>query len=518
MSDGVTVFRGVPFATAVRFRPPLVLLLTELPAAGGEFGPPSLQLPDRLDYIFGERLATGSEDCLNLNVYTPDVSGKFPVLVWFHGGAFILGSGRWVWYDATRLAGEQNIVVVTPNYRLGALGYLDVSELGGAEYAASGNSGLLDQIAALAWVKANVHRFGGDPNAVTVGGQSAGGISVSCLLACDRAKGLFQRAIVMSGPPNLVRSKEFAAVITGRFLRACRAKTIDDLNSLTPAQVLSAQLATLKQADFVGEQAFAPTIGDDVLPVPPLHAIRAGTAAGVSLLCGSTADELRMWSFYNPILWGVPFGAVGKWVRSLRLDPRDLRAAYRQDRPDLGLGTFTMAVVGDAIFWMPQLRLAEAQAKHGDTRSYLLRWGGVRKLGALHGVDVPLAFGTVRANGAHHFVGEPDEAETMSAVVRAAWGGVVRTGDPAGGGVPPWPKYDSARTTMILDRTCTVQADPLPAIRAAWDALPFDGTNPSPQQLPRINDVMKYLGTRAVVTVLVVALLIAAVVVWLTWQ
>lgn len=518
MSNGVTVFRGVPFATAARFRPPQVLPpLNALPVAGGEGGPPSLQLPDRLDHIWGEHLAPGSEDCLNLNVFTLDVNGKFPVLVWFHGGAFILGSGRWAWYDATRLAGGQKIVVVLPNYRLGALGYLDVSELGGADYATSGNSGLLDQIAALAWVKANIHRFGGDPNAVTVGGQSAGGISVSCLLACERAKGLFHRAIVMSGPPNLVRSREFAKAITGRFLEASGAKTVDDLNALTPGQVLSAQLTTLKKADFVGEQSFGPTIGDDVLPVPPLHAVRTGSAKGVSLLCGSTADELRMWSFYNPILWGIPFAAIAKWVRSLRLDPRDVRAAYRQDRPDLRLGTLTMAAVGDAIFWMPQLRLAEAQTKHGDTRSYLLRWAGVPKLGALHAVDVPLAFDTVRANGAHHFVGEPEPAEAMSAVVRGAWGAFVRTGDPAGGAVPDWPTYDAARTTMILDSTCTVEADPLPAVRAAWQSLPFDGTNPSPQQLPRIKDVMKYLGTRAIVTALVLGLLIAAVV-WLLWR
>jgi para-nitrobenzyl esterase len=507
MSDGVTVFRGVPFATAARFRPPRVLPFTDLPSPGGSGGPPSLQLPDRLDHIWGERLAPGSEDCLSLNVFTPDVNGKFPVLVWIHGGSFIIGAGRWAWYDASRLAGEQCLVVVTINYRLGALGYLDVSELGEAEYATSGNNGLLDQIAALEWVKANIHLFGGDPKAVTVGGQSAGGISVSCLLATERAKGLFHRAIVMSGPPNLVRSREFAKGITGRFLRACGATTIDDLNALTPGQILSAQLTTLKQADFVGEQTFAPTIGDAVLPVPPLHAIRGGSAAGVSLLCGSTADEMRMWSFYNPILWGIPFGAVGKWVRSLGLNPRDLRAAYKQDRPDLGLGTLTMGAVGDAIFWMPQLRLAEAQAEHGDTRSYLVRWAGVKRLGALHAVDAPLAFGTVRANGAHHFVGEPEEAEKMSAVVRAVLGAFVRTGEPR----PDWPRYGDTRATMILDRTCTVEADPLPAVRAAWQSLPFDGTNPSPQQLPRINDVMAYLGVRAVAAVLVLALLIAAV-------
>ncbi len=510
MSNGVTVFRGVRFATAERFRPPTLLPLGDLPA-DDPLGTPSLQLPDRLDYIWGERLAPGGEDCLNLNVWTPDVAGKRPVLVWLHGGAFIIGAGRWKWFDGAKLSKEQDIVVVTVNYRLGALGYLDVSELGGAEYADSGNHGLLDQIAALEWVKANIARFGGDPEAVTVAGQSAGGISVSCLLASERAKGLFRRAIVMSGPPNLVRNKAFARVITGRFLRASGANTIDDLLKLTPAQILSAQLRTLKEADFVGEQAFAPTIGDSVLPVPPLHAIRDGSASGVSLLTGTTGDELRMWTFYNPILWGVPFGAMAKWVRSLGLNPKELRAAYRRDRPDLGLGTLTMAAVGDALFWMPTLRLADAQATHADVRVYLVRWAGVRKLGALHAVDPTLAFGTVTANGAQHFVGEPGPAEPMSATIRAAWGAFVRTGDPR----PDWPRYDANRQTMILDRQCRTEADPLPAVRTAWDSLPFDGTKPDPQDLPRITDVMTYLGVRAAVVMGVVLLVVAGLVWWL---
>lgn len=515
---GVTVFRGVPFAAAERFRPPRVLPLSELPARGGEFGSPALQLPDKLDYVWGERLAPGSEDCLTLNVWTPDVAGTLAVMVWFHGGAFILGSGRWAWFDGAKLAAEQGIVVVTANYRLGAPGYLDVSELGGPEYAESGNSGLLDQIAALQWVKANIHRFGGDPDAVTAAGQSAGGISVSCLLGCERAQGLFRRAIVMSGPPNLVRSRAFAKTITGRFLRASGAKTIDDLNRLTPGEILSAQLRTLKEADFVGEQAFGPTVGDSVLPVPPLHAIRRGTASGVSLLCGSTADELRMWSFYNPVLWCIPFGALGKWLRSLGLNAKEVRVAYRTARPDLGLGTLTMAAVGDALFWLPQVRLAEAQAPHADTRTYLVRWPGPGRLGALHAVDATLAFGTVRANGARHFVGPPEAAEAMSAVVRKAWGAFVRTGDPNCDAVPHWPRFDAARKTMILDRECKVEADPLPAVRAAWDALPFDGVKPDPQDLPRIKDVMAYLGVRAAVVLAVVLLVIAAAVIWWTMK
>lgn len=511
MSAGVTVFRGVPFATAERFRPPQVVPLAEMPTADGPFGPPSLQLPDPLDHIWGERLAPGCEDCLTLNVWTPDPTGKLPVLVWIHSGALIIGSGRWGWCDGGKLSAEQNVVVVTINYRLGALGYLDVSDLGGPEYAESGNSGLLDQIAALEWVKANIHHFGGDANCVSVAGQSAGGISVSCLLACERAKGLFRRAIVMSGPPSLVRSKDFAKVITGRFLKASGAKSIDDLLRLSPAQVLSAQLQTLKMADFVGEQAFGPVVGGSVLPIPPLHAIRSGSASGVDLLCGTTADELRMWSFYNPILWWLPFGSLGKWVRSLGLNAGGLNAAYRTARPELGLGTRVMTALGDAIFWMPTVRLAEARR---DAHVYLVRWAGVPKLGAQHAVDSTLVFGTVRASGASHFVGSPEEAERMSQAMRATWAAFVRTGDPSCEAVPNWPRYGQERNTAVLDRVCKVQADPLPAVRTAWDALPFDGTRPSPQQLPRIADVIKYLGVRAAAVLLVVALLFVLAV-WL---
>lgn len=514
MSDGVRVFRGVPFAAAERFRPPRVLPLTEVPAAGGEFGPAAAQLPDRLDYIWGERLAPGSEDCLTLNVYTPDLNGNLPVLVWVHGGAFIIGSGRWPWFDASKLAAEQRLVVVTINYRLGAFGFLDLSEYGEPD---SGNHGLLDQVATLEWVKANIARFGGDPAAVTLAGQSAGGISVSCLLGSPRARGLFHRAVVMSGPPSLVRGREFARRVTGRFLRAAGVTSPDGLQTLPLPQLLLAQWRTLKESDFVGEMVFGPTVGDGVLPEPPLHAVRGGSASGVSLLCGTTADEVRLWSLYNPILWAVPPAALGNWVRSLGLAPADLRDAYRRDRPDLRFSTVSMGMIGDALFGMPMQRLAEAHAAHGDTRVYVVGWkspvhGG--RLGALHGVEVPLLFGTTTAGGAVHILGDPTAAEPVSAVIRKAWGAFVRTGDPTAEGLPHWPPFDPAtRPTMLLNEVCKVKNDPLPAVRRVWDGLPFDGVRPSLQDLPRIADVGVYLGVRAAMMLAVVVLV--AVVMWL---
>ena len=212
MANSVVVYRGIPFARAGRFRPPEPIPLAETPAPDGQFGPPVGQNPDDLDYMWGEVLAPGSEDCLTLNIWTPAADDvRRPVMVWIHGGAFIIGSGRWGWYEGTRLVEREQVVLVTLNYRLGAFGFLDLSGVGGPEFAASGNCGLLDQIAALRWVKENIPRFGGDPDCVTVFGESASGISISCLLACPQAAGLFRRAICMSGSPQHITGASLPA-------------------------------------------------------------------------------------------------------------------------------------------------------------------------------------------------------------------------------------------------------------------------------------------------------------------
>jgi len=347
-----------------------------MPAPGGSFGAPASQNPDRLDYMWGEVLAPGDEDCLTLNIWTPARdNARRPVMVWIHGGAFIIGSGRWGWYEGKRLVQEEQVVLVTINYRLGAFGFLDLSGTGNPRYASAANCGLLDQIAALKWVKLHIDRFGGDPDCVTVFGESAGGISISCLLACPQARGLFRRAICMSGPPSMVRSKEFAGRVTEKLMRYAGVDEMEQLATIPADVLLTAQGRTIRSADFLGELLYAPTIDGTILPEPPLHAIRRGSADDVALLTGTTLDEARLWSLYNRILRVLPVGALDRWFQSLRLDPSAIRAAYRQARPELGLGYLAMAVAGDALFWMPQIRLAEAHAMNRSvTRMYLISW------------------------------------------------------------------------------------------------------------------------------------------------
>jgi para-nitrobenzyl esterase len=471
-----------------------------------------------LDFMWGEVLAPGDEDCLTLNVWTPASDDqRRPVMVYIHGGAFIIGSGRWGWYEGCRLVERGDVVLVTINYRLGAFGFLDLSEVGGKEFAASGNCGLLDQIAALRWVRENIHHFGGDPENVTVFGESAGGISIGCLLGCPQAHGLFHRAICMSGHPSMVRPKGFARRVTKQFMRLARVTSVGELLALPMQRMLAAQKQLVRSADFLGEMFFGPVVDGETLTEPPLHAIRAGKAAGVTLLTGTTLDELRLWSLYNRGLPWVPPRALTQWLRTLGLVLADLCRAYHQSRPDLRGGNLTMAMVGDALFWMPQIRLAEAQSLHRpDTRMYLVAWrtpvrGG--RLGAPHAVELPFVFGNLDAAGVHYMTGCGPDLAALSDAMQGAWLAFAKTGNPGHGGIPEWPAYETdRRATMVFDNSCALVQDPLTPVRCAWERLAFDGVRPAIAELPRVTDIIWFIVLRCLVALGLLALTILLVV------
>jgi para-nitrobenzyl esterase len=522
-AEGVRVFRGVPFAAPLtsdrRFLPP------EPPPRQNtidatHFGPPAPQNPDPLDPLWGEVLAPGAEDCLTLNVYAPplDPAGPRPVLVWVHGGAFIIGSGRWPWYEGIRFARRTSLVLVTLNYRLGVFGFLDLSEIGGKEFATSGNLGLLDQVRALEWVREHIAAFGGDPGNVTLCGQSAGGISVSCLLACPRAAGLFHKAVAMSGGPNLVRDQGFARDVARRVLHAAGAESVADLRRLPVRRLLKAQRTVLSATDF-GDPLFGPVVDGEVLPEPPLHRVRAGSAAGVPLLAGSTRDEFRLWGLYVPILRRLPPEALVPWLGRLvggRRRARDLIATYRRTRPGATPGEVTFAILGDVLFTLPVLRLAEAQAAHrSDTRVYRFDWPSPAQggwLGAAHSVEVSLLFGNL-AGVSPPFVGSGPEQEALSDLLQDTWAAFARTGVPTHPGLPPWPAYNlDERWTMLLDTTCRVEPDPHAPERQTWEGVPFDGIHPTVTELPRRRELTAFLIIRLVrrMSVLALALLLLA--------
>ena len=397
------------------------------------------------------------------------------MLVWIHGGAFTIGSGSQRMYDARPLAKRGDVVIVTINYRLGALGFLPLED---AE--AAPNAGLLDQVAALQWVRANIGAFGGDPANVTIFGESAGGMSVGCLLGMPAAHGLFDRAIPMSGAAHQVNAADTAARVLADFCRELGVPA-GDLAALRAAPVdalLAAQART--EVSYVGapiRMGFRPNVDGRSLPVRPIETIRAGLSRQVPVLVGATRDEWRLFGLMDPEAFKLDDAAL---VRRIELRApghgESLVGAYRAARPDASAADLFFAIETDRLFRVPAVRLAEAQCAHQPhTFAYLFTWespmlGG--RLGACHGIDVPFAFGLIGTPGAEKFVGGGPAAHALADDVTASWLGFARAGDPGHAGLPGWPGFDAQRRpTMIFGPRCELAQDPLGAERAAWDGV-----------------------------------------------
>jgi carboxylesterase type B len=430
------------------------------------------------------------EDCLHLNVWSPGLDAAArPVLVWIHGGAFLTGTGSAPIYDGARLASSGDVVVVTLDYRVGAWGFLHDPSLGPA------NRGLLDQLAALEWVRDHAHALGGDPARITVFGESAGAGSIVSLLAMPRARGLFQRAIVQSAAPAGMIDPEEAA----RRTAAVRSKLglpggeTARLAEVPVEDLLAAQSACVAEGDWKTGMFFCPVVDGDVLPAHPPHAIAAGSARGVDLLIGTTADEMRLF------LWGVdpsrvPEKAVSRAL-SFELPGTDragrplaevVRAAYARLRHARGEAadpaSLLAAIQSDTRLRLPSLRVAEAHARHHRaTRVYDFTCRSpIEVLGSCHALDLPFTFGTLDAPGMPEFAGNGPVERAVSDAMMAAWTGFAREGDPGGGALGDWPSYGVPdRWTMRIGPEAGVVADPFSAERQILDAIDFPDL-PSP--------------------------------------
>jgi para-nitrobenzyl esterase len=418
-----------------------------------------------------------SEDCLYLNVYTPALDGgRRPVLFWIHGGGFSHGAATQPYYDGGPLVEHGDVVVVTTNYRLGALGYLYLGAHGGEEWGAAANAGQLDQVAALRWVRDNISEFGGDPDNVTVFGQSAGSFAVSALLAMPAAHGLFHRAIAQSGTANRLHSTASAPSVTQAFLD--RVGIPDgDHDALVAAEV----------ADIVGAQGtrmtIAPVVDGDAIPVPPLAAVRDGAASDIPLLIGTTRDEHKL--YVAPRREPIDDTELVRQVAAQLPRRAADRAAevvdvYRRSRQARGIACgnhdIADAVATASRFRIPAIRLAEAQQRHqANTFMYQFDWGSPARggtLGACHGIDIPFVFGSIGRTGDDRMSGSGDDALALSAKVMGAWTAFARHGDPSSPGVGDWPAFDPVeRNTMIFDRDCRVEAAPFDEERSIWESI-----------------------------------------------
>ncbi|MFI6504754.1 carboxylesterase/lipase family protein [Nonomuraea typhae] len=469
--SGLAVFRGIPFAEppvgALRFAAPYPVRGWDGVRPAVAYGPPPPQ-----SGVLGAARGSAGDDWLTLNVWTPDPdpAAGLPVMVWIPGGGYAVGSSGLPEYDAGRLAGS-GTVVVTLNYRLGIEGFAQIE-------GAPPNRGLLDQVAALEWVRDDIRAFGGDPGRVTVFGQSAGGGSVAALLAMPRAAGLFSRAIAQSVPGTFF-SPELAADVAA----ACAAElgvrpTVPGLSAVAPDRLPAAGDAVHAKAvrwrERWGQIAhrpipFAPVVDGDVLPATPWQALAGGAARDVGLLVGHTRDEHRLFSLIDGVLGQVTHEQTETALRMLAPGPDGARR-YREAFPSAADEELYELVNADWLFRMPSLRLAGAQvAGGGQAHLYELTWS-VPELGAWHGLDVPLVFGNLSSGQAALLIGDPScpEAEELSARMRRAWTAFAAHGDPG------WPSYDAVqRLTQLFDTPPAVTAYPEEASRLLWQDHAF---------------------------------------------
>jgi len=435
-----------------------------------------------MDLLFGSEPETWAEDCLHLNVWTPapDGSGARPVMVWIHGGGFEMGSGSSPLYDGVGFA-NRGVVLVSLNYRLGSVGFLELGHVD-PSYAGSGNVGLLDQIAALEWVRDNIAAFGGDPSNVTVFGESAGAMSVSLLLSMPKASGLFHRAIAQSGAATAGKSLDQARFDTEEFMTTAQLPTIDALVS-APIEMLLSAHATIGAARMADPEGvirragnplaflpFRPTADGVDVPLDPMAAISAGSAAGVPLIVGTNAEE---WNLFALMTTPAQDDAdLAQRVGLVAPDPDAVLAAYRAEHPDFGPKQLESAVLTDVVFRVPAARMSDAQRPHAPVFEYLFSWGSPAwggQIGASHAVEIPFVFDVTKDPRLAVFVGDAPPAELASAM-HGAWIAFATDGQPGGGGLPEWPAItENDRATMVLDTESTLQLNPGAATLAAWD-------------------------------------------------
>ncbi len=488
--NGLVYFRGIPYAQApvgdLRFRAP------QKPSAwdgvreaknSGDAAPQNKGFVAMVDTI--------GEDCLHLNIATPSAdSKKRPVMFWIHGGSFTTGSGEQSLYLEGSLPLDQDTVLVTINYRLGVMGFVNFSGLvNHAEQSFDSNIGLSDMIAALEWVKDNIEVFGGDPDNITVFGESAGGMGVSCLLGSPKAKGLFNKAIVQSGGAHMTTLPEDAKRVAETLLGTLNINPneLSKLKELSMEELLKAQ-ENMPDVKFSNEGRtnrlpvssfpFLPTIGDDILPEDPLLAIEAGNAKDIPIMVGTNLHE---WNFFvqlsDPNKNNLDRDSLLKVVKSrVPGHAEDAVDCYYDDEGRAKAVDVFSAIESDRFFRIPSIRLLEAQLKHqAQCYSYLFTYEASfldGKLGSCHVIEIPFVLGSYQDNFAKLLLGESEKICELSEKCVEAWASFARSGQPSSSQLPEWQAYDeNQRATMELGEQCSALKDPMSAQRQFWEGL-----------------------------------------------
>ncbi|MCC5886495.1 MAG: carboxylesterase family protein [Gammaproteobacteria bacterium] len=472
LSHNVLRFDGIPYAA-----PPLGELRFAAPQPAPPWSgvrsavhppPGPLQLPGQ---TLGSRpVAVTSEDCLHVNVVTPSLEGRRAVMVWIYGGGFINGASADPIHAGERLAARGDVVLVTFDYRLGVFGFLH-SEVGS-------NAGMRDQLAALAWVQRNIEAFGGDPDRVTVFGESAGAMCLLTLMGMPAADGLFRAGIAQSGAASWISDQDSAARTQAALAELLGSEDVRQWRTLPAERLLAAQQAVEERIRAsTGRGAFRPLLDGDLIVVDGHDAQSREVNRQRSLIVGSNGDEQRLFLILRRKLDHST--AAARLSRALSSRCRDPHAAavalldgYARLRPDAPVVELLAAAETELYYRRPLLGLAAArEQQRATTWNYLFTWPSPAlrgRLGACHALEIPFVFGTLDAPGMASFAGDSPQAWRVSEQVMDAWAAFAQDGHP-NAVVPAWVPWSSRdHWAWIIDEEAGVERDPRAAERSLW--------------------------------------------------
>src|SRR6185437_14535775 len=502
--NGINIFKGISYGASTagknRFMPPAkpepwsgVRDALRYGASAPQTVPGAPSILGALDFLISAenpRDVGESEDCLVLNVWTPALNDghKRPVMFWIHGGGFTSGSGSTPLYDGANLARRGDVVVVTINHRLGALGYTYLRDAEGDAFRASGNAGMLDIVAALEWVRDNIIRFGGDPSRVVIFGESGGGQKVSALLAMPASKGLFQRAVIESGPGLRMVDRAQAAKVGKMFLDelGTNPERIADIQAASLERIMAAQGAVNRKLGPMTPgliQGFAPVVDGISLLHHPFDPVAPDVSADVPLIIGHNHTEMTLFAGADPSIFSLDEAGLQQRLKPLLKDSaesvlRAFRSTYPRESPS-GLYFLITTAYPTVAFTE---KIAERRAALGKAATYVyeftwptpIRGGRMR---SPHTIEMPFVFDNVRDPLVQKLTGDGADVFPLAEHVCDTWIAFARTGSPNSSNLPHWPPYSAAdREVMIINTESRAQRDPDRAAREAIEKFTF-GSN-----------------------------------------